>query len=272
MVRKAQSFNWTGIQDNNDGTYSADGTREKKRLLKALHDQGYSVRSKRNSDGSWTVTPIGSIRPPKRSAVSSQQGKRTRSRYAGYSGAPRRSPARRYGSMPGSMGATRRPMPQSGTPGPMPKPRSKPVIPEGTFTPPKAPLPQSKKERFFTEGGQPKLPGFLQKRTDKEKEFNKSLEESNKSLEQERIREERAQTTRDLEKQEYQRNKMQFERHEQAEGMRSRMNQPRVSNWQSGSPAASQSPPAQSAPQQKIDSTQLQAARQNQVSSQKEEE
>ena len=62
MVRKARKFNWQGITENFDGSFTTTGKREKRRVLKALHEQGVAVRSKKNADGSWTVTPVGTVR------------------------------------------------------------------------------------------------------------------------------------------------------------------------------------------------------------------
>jgi hypothetical protein len=60
MVKlKKKGFYWRGIKDNKDGTYSAQGRVEKRRLLKSLHSSGYTVRSHRNDDGSWRVVTVG---------------------------------------------------------------------------------------------------------------------------------------------------------------------------------------------------------------------
>ena len=64
-----QKFNWTGITDNGDGTFSTEGKIEKRRLLKSLHSSGYKVRSHKNADGSWTVSPIGAMRATRRRPV-----------------------------------------------------------------------------------------------------------------------------------------------------------------------------------------------------------
>ena len=42
---------------------------EKRRLLKSLHSSGYKVRSHKNADGSWTVSPIGAMRATRRRPV-----------------------------------------------------------------------------------------------------------------------------------------------------------------------------------------------------------
>jgi flagellar biosynthesis GTPase FlhF len=63
VIRKStKKFNWQGITENGDGTFTTVGKREKRRVLKALHEQGVAVRSKQNTDGTWTVTPVGSVR------------------------------------------------------------------------------------------------------------------------------------------------------------------------------------------------------------------
>ena len=64
-MAKKKGFNWDGITENFDGTFTAAGKREKRRVLKELHAQGIGVRSKRNSDGTWTITPSGTIRAPR---------------------------------------------------------------------------------------------------------------------------------------------------------------------------------------------------------------
>ena len=61
MAKSNQSFNWKGIYENSDGTFTTEGKIEKKRLLKSLHASGYTVRSTRNKDGSWTVAPVGRL-------------------------------------------------------------------------------------------------------------------------------------------------------------------------------------------------------------------
>lgn len=61
MPRKVK-FNWTGIIDNGDGTFTVDGKVARKRLLKEYHKQGLQVRSHKESDGTYTLSAIGSIR------------------------------------------------------------------------------------------------------------------------------------------------------------------------------------------------------------------
>ncbi len=102
MVRKAKKFNWQGISENYDGTFTATGKREKRRVLKALHEQGVAVRSRKNADGSFTVTPVGSVRvkaQPRTASVSAavpSTGRRINTREKGFpmypkprAGAPR---------------------------------------------------------------------------------------------------------------------------------------------------------------------------------------
>jgi hypothetical protein len=100
-MSKKETFNWAGITDNGDGSYTAKSKIEKKRLLKSLHTQGYAVRSKRLSDGSWMVTPIGAIHQrPRRRAVG--KGYRPRTKYpAPYRPGPY--PGRQYGPPPRPM-------------------------------------------------------------------------------------------------------------------------------------------------------------------------
>ena len=82
--KKSQSFNWSGISDNGDGTFTTKGKIEKRRLLKEFHAQGVVVRSHRNSDGSWTVTPVGAVRPKGQGRRrESGRGYRPQTRYVG---------------------------------------------------------------------------------------------------------------------------------------------------------------------------------------------
>jgi len=59
---RKKKFNWQGITENSDGTFTTLGKREKRRVLKAMHEQGVAVRSRKNADGSYTVTPVGAVR------------------------------------------------------------------------------------------------------------------------------------------------------------------------------------------------------------------
>lgn len=51
-------FNWDGISDNGDGTYTAIDRRSRRRLLKEFHRQGFQVRSSK-TDGGYSVSAVG---------------------------------------------------------------------------------------------------------------------------------------------------------------------------------------------------------------------
>ncbi len=57
-------FNWKGITDNGDGTFTAKTRIEKRRLLKNLHRSGYLVRSRKTTEGNWRVVAIGTRKKP----------------------------------------------------------------------------------------------------------------------------------------------------------------------------------------------------------------
>lgn len=60
MVSKAKkSFNWSGITDNYDGSFTADDKRAQKRLTREFHNQGFKSRSERLPDGRYRISPVG---------------------------------------------------------------------------------------------------------------------------------------------------------------------------------------------------------------------
>jgi flagellar biosynthesis GTPase FlhF len=71
-------FNWKGITDNGDGTYTAASRIERRRLIKSLHGSGYSVRSTQQADGSWKVAAIGSLSERHRRSPASGYKMKTR--------------------------------------------------------------------------------------------------------------------------------------------------------------------------------------------------
>lgn len=124
MKNSKNGFNWYGITDNGDGTYTAKSSMEKKRLVKSLHSSGYSVRSKRSSDdGSWSVVAVGTMRQVKR-----------RGAHVGYKPRTRAvRPVGRYVPIGGSYrrrGPASRPMIYRGNNGPVPNPRRQPLLNE----------------------------------------------------------------------------------------------------------------------------------------------
>ena len=62
---RKKAFNWTGITDNGDGTFNAEGKREKTRLLKEFHRQGVAVRSKKIAGDGYLVSAVGSVAKPR---------------------------------------------------------------------------------------------------------------------------------------------------------------------------------------------------------------
>ena len=130
---RKKAFNWTGITDNGDGTFNAEGKREKTRLLKEFHRQGVAVQSKKIAGDGYVVSSIGSIAKPR-------LGPRPSLR-------PRTIPQRRIN----------RPMYRG-----IPRVRPMRALPPNYRAPPQVarrnpPIgsPQSK----FTSGGPPKIPG-----------------------------------------------------------------------------------------------------------------
>lgn len=107
MARRKQGFNWSGIEDNGDGTFTTEGKIEKKRLLRSLHQSGYTVRSTRNDDGSWTVATVGALSQRRRKPVSDGYKPRTRymkatGKYVFRGGRQDRGPAPRLPLAPGA--------------------------------------------------------------------------------------------------------------------------------------------------------------------------
>ncbi len=58
MVKK---FNWEGITENSDGTFTAESKRAKTRLLKEFHKQGVAIRSKKIEGDGYMISPVGEI-------------------------------------------------------------------------------------------------------------------------------------------------------------------------------------------------------------------
>lgn len=57
----AKRFNWQGITENNDGTFTAENKRAKIRLLKEFHRQGVSIRSTKIEGDGYRISPTGAI-------------------------------------------------------------------------------------------------------------------------------------------------------------------------------------------------------------------
>ena len=122
--RKTKKFNWQGIQENGDGTFTTVGKREKRRVLKALHEQGVAVRSRQNPDGSYTVTPVGAVKVkavPRTASIRAAPsvGHRINTKEKGFPMYPKdgRAPARRGGYPVSSGGPTYRGGPRASGPG-----------------------------------------------------------------------------------------------------------------------------------------------------------
>lgn len=151
VKQKRRGFNWSGITDNGDGTYTTKGRIEKRRLLKSLHASGYSVRSTQNADGTWRVVPVGTLRQVRRgrSSVRSGYGYRTRTRFVTqrqgrYAPLARRNLQYRRGAIP------------------------RPIMmhPGGVHSQAR-PVFSVHPKQLFNEGGHPKAPGILQRMTER---------------------------------------------------------------------------------------------------------
>jgi hypothetical protein len=264
----SRSFNWEGIIENRDGTFTTKGKREKRRLLKEFHKQSVAVRSKKNDDGSFTVTPIGRIsrktmRIPARSSkpVYATGGYRPISKTRTYprfphAGSGRVGPARQFGPSPRAGSG-----PIFGSPRAGPKPRGESLF-QRTI--------RRHKENREAEAAR-----------------KKEAKENEEKLRQERIAQERKETANEVSRQAEKRrllfDRQQFERSQQAERMRSGLGKtygyegwekPRghterhetmatVSNGPSKSESIQLGPRHQK--EQKLDQIQIQVARQNQI-------
>jgi len=276
MVKKRsrKEFNWQGISENADGTFTAKGKREKTRVLKALHEQGVGVRSKHNSDGTWTITPSGTIRAPReRVSVAPafrETGRRISTRISGFSRYPR---GRGY---PSAGRASGRAFPHVGV-GPVYGPRPRASGPSvisvigkkaGEYLRGRA---QKQEQQRKDEAERKKNAEEINTKMREERiaqEIHKQKEEAQKQLEKDRLRREAmGQQSGDLERSLHQADvkteqrriddtvKRQQEQRQQRQDIR-RQGQPTRS---SGSIRAPEIPP------QKVDEATLQHARENAV-------
>jgi len=78
---KKLSFNWSGITENGDGSFTVQGKAARKRLLKEFHKQGLQVRSQKQSDGTYILSGIGERQPHGRRGLPPRIGNRPQSRY-----------------------------------------------------------------------------------------------------------------------------------------------------------------------------------------------
>ena len=91
--KSGKGFNWKGIVDNGDGTFTVDGKVARKRLLKEYHKQGLQVRSHKESDGTYTLSAIGPSRKTGRSRAPVRSIGQVRTRSQGVRRQPSRSRA-----------------------------------------------------------------------------------------------------------------------------------------------------------------------------------
>jgi hypothetical protein len=214
-------FNWTGINENDDGTYSAYDKRAKTRLLKELHRQGFKVRSTKIEGDGFRVSPVGSLRSTRRSVSRGYRPAVRAARQTGYR--PQLSSSGRYASMRGryvpvgGSGRVRRM-------GPPPRPMNY----AGGY-------PSSNAGPTF---GKRISDWAKQRRSNQEKaakdevERKRILHETEEKLKQDRIAKERAEVQAQFRQQEttarLQREQQEHERHEAAERMRKWIDQQQI--------------------------------------------
>lgn len=186
-------FNWKGITDNSDGTYTAASRIEKRRLLKSLHASGYTVRSTRQEDGSWKVAAVGTLSQTRRRSPAS--GYKMRTRY--------NRPSGRYVRITGQK--------PGGYHGAQPRP-----IIVGTRGPQGPSMWQSYMEKRAA------------RKLEKEKQ-HKQMMETNEKMKKERIeaetKQQRGETAKTIRKEEFAREKARFE-HSQAQRERDANHKP----------------------------------------------
>jgi hypothetical protein len=255
----AKGFNWKGIADHGDGTFTTKGKREKSRLLKSLHTSGFKVRSRKNTDGSWNVSTVGYMRPSRRQTVS--RGIRPQVRAARMEGGGGRyRPIRgryipirgRYVRYPSNM--HRAPMGgYSG--GYMGGPSFRPVRGSGKSMYQK--LADWQKQRMKDR----------QERIKKESEWKKTEQEVNEKMKQDRIAKEREEATQQIKRnQEKDRLRQIAVQHEQEEQARMRSQQSQLTQQRHAEfRATRESQRSALPPAQKVDQGQLQEAREESV-------
>jgi hypothetical protein len=195
-----KGFNWSGITDEGDGTYTTRGKREKTRLLKSLHSSGYAVRSRKNPDGSWKVTAVGALSPKRRRAF------------------PRRSSVSGYRPVTRARRGTGRYIPIASMRkryryGPRPRPM---IHPGGMGGPSGGPARQGRGigASIFDYLGE------RQKRRQAEiaerKRQSEDAKITDEKMRKDRIEQERQETQKQLKKQEFERDKLRFEEQQRA--------------------------------------------------------
>jgi flagellar biosynthesis GTPase FlhF len=204
MTSKKELFNWSGIKDNEDGTFTVKSKIEKRRLLKSLHKQGVAIRSKRNDNGTITVSSIG-LKPSGK-----RVGHRPRLQYPP-------TPNFRHG-----YGNPSQYFYHQGSPRPPFRktyPRALPL-----YTPPPKPHMTNNISRKVEEWARQRI----EKRNREQEEKllqKKNAEEINEKMRRERIESERKQTANAVRSQETRakllKERQQHKRHENAERMRS---------------------------------------------------
>lgn len=236
---KKGGFNWSGIIENNDGSFIAKGKPEKRRLLKSLHESGFKVRSRRNPDRSWSVSTVGTMRPVRRSVA------------RGYHPAVRASrttsPTGRYVRL--GTGLKRYPI------GPQNRPWARPMgatISMGSGYRMRRPTGPSLIQRYNAR---------LQRIQEEKMERKKTEQEINKKMESERIQKEREETARQVQKNRLHEESMRFERAQRANRLREQASQPHVSFHAGPVVPASQ----KKSDEPKINSVALQAEREREI-------
>jgi hypothetical protein len=217
----AKQFNWTGINENDDGTYNADGKRAKTRLLKELHRQGVRVRSTKIEGDGFRVAPVGNLRQKRRSVYRGYRPAVRAARQTGYR--PQSSPSGRYASMRG------RYVPVGGN------------VRMRRMGPPPRPMNYAGGYPYGNTGptfGKRLSDWAKQRRSNQEKaakdevERKRVMQETEEKLRQDRITKEREEVQAQLRQQEttarLQQERQEHERHEAAERMRKWVDQQQI--------------------------------------------
>lgn len=197
--KKKGEFNWSGIDDNGDGTYTTESRIEKKRLLKSLHSSGYTVRSKQNEDGSWHVTTVGTLSQTRRRPTGTGYRPKTRylKRIGRYEPIGRKGPNPRMSIRPG-MGY------HGAGPSPRPIRRGNTINRIGSWM-------ERKREQGMVN---------KQREQNEKEQWKKTEHELNEKMKAERIKKEREDAARKVQKDEFHAEMIQHKRHEEAERLR----------------------------------------------------
>jgi hypothetical protein len=80
--KEEESFNWKGITDNKDGTFTVSDGHAKKRLMKEFRRQGIRAHSKRTGEKGFVVFPVGQRK--QRARTGGRLPRKERERLPGY--------------------------------------------------------------------------------------------------------------------------------------------------------------------------------------------